>query len=589
MQFDHIEIDTNDEFREVADALNGLGRAAVEVSNEQAATLRKGIGDIFVNLARRNQSLLDRQIEFIDRLEANEQDPDQLDNLFRLDHLATRMRRNAESLLVLAGAEGPRRRTRNVSMTDVVRVAVGEVEDFARISMLAVEDVTMLGSAAVDLAHLLSELMENGTQYSPPDQIVEVVGRRIADGGYIVSVSDHGVGMNEQQIVEANELLRHPPAVGLSMSRSLGFVVAATLAARHSIGVRIFPGSAGGVIAEVALPPGLIVGMAAPHGAAAAQPTRPAVANPAAPPAGKPMSAPSTPPSRAPQTPQLGSDPHLSSGPLRGAGTGSRTESGPGSGTGSGSRSGPGTSTSTGSGTGSTLPGAPDSAARPLPDAIPAAAFQPKEVVADFPVPTTLETRLPEGVVFETGVYGLLDRKPPATLPQPDPSAPQWFNSPAIPDVDIAVPNEGFGNPHNDGYGDVRNSGHSSSYSDAPGFAAPTESNAVPHTPMIGAPPQERSTQAISPFEGGFADFATPALPPARDRSPSAGSNLPVRRRGATSEPPAEEGPRMVASQRDPAEVRTLLYRYRGGQAAARADHTDGGSGPHTNRAAEQS
>ncbi len=141
----------------------------VEVAEEQAALLRKGIGDIFVNLARRNQTLLDRQIEFIDQLEANEEDPDQLENLFKLDHLATRMRRNAESLLVLAGAEPPRRRARPVALADVVRVAIGEVEDFTRINLLSLDEATVGGNAAVDLAHLLSELMENATQFSPPD------------------------------------------------------------------------------------------------------------------------------------------------------------------------------------------------------------------------------------------------------------------------------------------------------------------------------------------------------------------------------------------------------------------------------------
>ena len=154
----------------------------VEVAEEQGALLRKGIGDIFINLARRNQTLLDRQIEFIDQLEANEEDPDQLDNLFKLDHLATRMRRNAESLLVLAGAEPPRRRGRPVALADVVRVAIGEVEDFARISLLALDDVTVGGNVAVDLAHLLSELMENATHFSPPDTTVEIVGHRSDDG-----------------------------------------------------------------------------------------------------------------------------------------------------------------------------------------------------------------------------------------------------------------------------------------------------------------------------------------------------------------------------------------------------------------------
>lgn len=256
-----IEVTSHDEFGELAEAFNEVQRTAAEVAAEQAATLRKGISELFVNLARRNQTLLDRQIEFIDRLEANEEDPDQLENLFKLDHLATRMRRNAESLLVLAGSEAPRRRSKEVSITDVIRVAVGEVEDFARISLLAVDDAMALGSAAVDVAHLLSELMENGTQYSPPDRRVEIVGHRTNDGGYVISVSDQGVGMTEDQLRNANEMLAHPPAVGLSLSRQLGFVVVATLASRHGIGVRLAPSPAGGVTAMVTLPTALVVGV----------------------------------------------------------------------------------------------------------------------------------------------------------------------------------------------------------------------------------------------------------------------------------------------------------------------------------------
>ena len=204
------------------------------MAEEQGALLRKGIGDIFINLARRNQTLLDRQIEFIDQLEANEEDPDQLDNLFKLDHLATRMRRNAESLLVLAGAEPPRRRGRPVALADVVRVAIGEVEDFARISLLALDDVTVGGNVAVDLAHLLSELMENATHFSPPDTTVEIVGHR-ADDGYTLSVSDQGIGMSADQLAEANTQLARPPLVGLALSRSLGFIVIGRLASRFGV------------------------------------------------------------------------------------------------------------------------------------------------------------------------------------------------------------------------------------------------------------------------------------------------------------------------------------------------------------------
>ena len=259
LQATHIDLRSEDEFAELAAAFQAVEQTALDVAAEQNRTLRKGISEIFVNLARRNQSLLDRQIEFIDRLEANEEDPDQLENLFKLDHLATRMRRNAESLLVLAGAEAPRRRAREVSLTDVIRVAVGEVEDFARITLLAVDEAQAVGTAAVDVAHLLSELMENGTQYSPPDRRVEVVGHRTNDGGYVISLTDHGVGMSAEAMSTANELLAQPPVVGLSLSRSLGFIVVSTLARRHAISVRLTEAAAGGVTALVTLPPSLLV------------------------------------------------------------------------------------------------------------------------------------------------------------------------------------------------------------------------------------------------------------------------------------------------------------------------------------------
>ena len=255
-----IDVRSSDEIGQLGEAFNAIQQVTVDVADEQAALLRRGISDIFVNLARRNQALLDRQIEFIDQLEANEEDPDQLENLFRLDHLATRMRRNAESLLVLAGAEPTRRRGRPVPLTDVVRVAIGEVEDFARISLLALDDVAVSGNVAVDLAHLLSELMENATQFSPPDTQVEIVGHRTKENSYVVSVSDQGIGMSAEQVAEANDLLANPPLVGLTLSRSLGFTVIGRLASRFDISVRLTSSPAGGVTALVTLPPSLIAG-----------------------------------------------------------------------------------------------------------------------------------------------------------------------------------------------------------------------------------------------------------------------------------------------------------------------------------------
>jgi signal transduction histidine kinase len=249
-----IDIDSKDEIGQLADAFNSIQQVTVEVAEEQAQLLRKGIGDIFVNLARRNQTLLDRQIEFIDQLESNEEDPDQLDNLFKLDHLATRMRRNAESLLVLAGAEPPRRRGRPVALADVVRVAIGEVEDFARIQLLSLDDATVGGNVAVDLAHLMSELMENATHFSPPDTMVEIVGHRADSGGYVISVSDQGIGMSADQLAEANVQLARPPLVGLALSRSLGFIVIGRLASRFDVQVKLTNSPSGGVTALVTLP-----------------------------------------------------------------------------------------------------------------------------------------------------------------------------------------------------------------------------------------------------------------------------------------------------------------------------------------------
>lgn len=278
-----LAIGGRDEIGQLAQAFNTVQETTAQVAADQSILLRKGVSDLFVNLARRNQALLDRQIEFIDQLEANETDADQLENLFRLDHLATRMRRNAESLLVLAGAEGPRRRGRPVPLADVVRIAVGEVEDFTRINLLSLDEVSVDAAGAVDLAHMLAELMENATQFSPPETRVEVVGHRTRDGGYVVSVSDQGIGMSPDHLVEVNEQLANPPVMGLALSRALGFTVVGRLAARHGLRVRVTSSPTGGVTALTSIPPELLVeeapATARPGGAArpVEAPARPAV------------------------------------------------------------------------------------------------------------------------------------------------------------------------------------------------------------------------------------------------------------------------------------------------------------------------
>ena len=253
-----LEVRSSDEIGQMTEAFNAIQQVTVTVAEEQSILLRKGIGDIFVNLARRNQSLLDRQIEFIDELESKEQDPDLLENLFRLDHLATRMRRNAESLLVLAGAEPARRRAKPVALTDVGRVALGEVEDFTRVELLDLDNAIVAGNLAVDLSHLLSELMENATHFSPPETAVEVGGQFGSDGAYVLTVADHGIGMSGDDLTQANQLLANPPLVGLALGRSLGFVVVGRIADRLGLRVHLNASPAGGVTAVIALPPDLV-------------------------------------------------------------------------------------------------------------------------------------------------------------------------------------------------------------------------------------------------------------------------------------------------------------------------------------------
>ena len=198
-------VKTRDEVGDVAEALNTVQETALELAVEQAV-LRRNIADSFVNLGRRNQNLLGRQLDFITELESNETDPDTLASLFRLDHLATRMRRNAESLLVLAGIDPPRRWSAPVRLNDVIRAALGEVEDYQRVSVAGVEPATVVGSAAADLAHLIAEFVENALTFSPPDQNVEIRGRHI-DAGYTLAIIDNGFGMAPDDIERANRRL----------------------------------------------------------------------------------------------------------------------------------------------------------------------------------------------------------------------------------------------------------------------------------------------------------------------------------------------------------------------------------------------
>jgi signal transduction histidine kinase len=271
-----IEVRADDEIGRLAHAFNAVQLVAVDVAAEQSLLLKKGISDLYVNLARRNQALIDRQIQLLDQLEAEEQDTEVLKHLYLLDHLATRMRRNADSLLILAGSESGPRRTKSIEVVDVVRAALSEVEDYERVELGTLATATLHGPSGGDVAHLVAELLENATQFSPPDSMVRVDGAGTS-GGYQIVITDRGVGMRQDQLDELNGVLRDPPVTGLALGHALGCLVAARLAARHGITVRLRSTEGEGVAAYVILPAPLLV---EEHGAPRPTPIEPSVTAP---------------------------------------------------------------------------------------------------------------------------------------------------------------------------------------------------------------------------------------------------------------------------------------------------------------------
>jgi PAS domain S-box-containing protein len=233
---------------------------------EQAA-LRQSISDLLHNLARRSQGLVDRQLELIDELERNEVDPDRLQELFRMDHLATRMRRNVENLIVLSGVDQRRRWSESVPLHDVVEAAVAEVEDYSRVQVAGIHSLALVGQAASDVAHLLAELVENATTFSSPTTRVEVSGGPTGNG-YVLEIEDHGIGMSDAELAEANRRLAEPLAADVAVSRMMGFHVVGRLAARHGIRVQLRHCWFGGVTALVLLP-AVLLGSAGEHPAMA--------------------------------------------------------------------------------------------------------------------------------------------------------------------------------------------------------------------------------------------------------------------------------------------------------------------------------
>ncbi|MEU2242117.1 nitrate- and nitrite sensing domain-containing protein [Streptomyces sp. NPDC018338] len=249
-----IPIDSQDEIGEVARAFDQVHREAVRLAAEQAM-LRGNVNAIFTNLSRRNQSLIEGQLTLITDLENNEADPDQLENLFKLDHLATRMRRNGENLLVLAGEEPGRRWDQPVPLVDVMRAASSEVEQYERIELAGVPEAEIHGQAVTDLVHLLAELLENATTFSSPQTKVRVTATRLPDGRVMVEIHDKGIGLTAEDFADINHKLADPPTVDAAVSQRMGLFVVGRLADRHGIRVQLRPsGEQAGTTSLVMLP-----------------------------------------------------------------------------------------------------------------------------------------------------------------------------------------------------------------------------------------------------------------------------------------------------------------------------------------------
>ncbi|MFK0167700.1 nitrate- and nitrite sensing domain-containing protein [Streptomyces sp. NPDC090306] len=258
-----VGVHSRDEIGQVAAAFDDVHREAVRLAAEQAL-LRGNVNAMFTNLSRRSQGLIQRQLSLISELESREADPDQLSSLFKLDHLATRMRRNGENLLVLAGEEPGRRWTRPVPLVDVLRAAASEVEQYERIELAAVPTTQVAGRVVNDLVHLLAELLENATSFSSPQTKVKVTGHALPDGRVLIEIHDTGIGLSPEDLAAINERLASPPTVDVSVSRRMGLFVVGRLSQRHGIRIQLRPSDSGGTTALVMLPVDVAQGGAKP-------------------------------------------------------------------------------------------------------------------------------------------------------------------------------------------------------------------------------------------------------------------------------------------------------------------------------------
>jgi len=246
-------VDARQEIVQVARAFDQVHSEAVRLAGNEAM-LRRSFNAMFVNLSRRSQSLIERQLSLIDSLEQSEQDSGRLSSLFRLDHLATRMRRNSENLLVLAGHEVTRRWSQPVPLVDVLRAAISEIEQYERVVLNVQPGIVVVGQAVNDVVHLVAEIVENATTFSPEDTQVYVSGQPLSSGGVLLDITDNGVGISDQEMSHANWRLDNPPVVDVAVARRMGLFVVGRRAARHGVRVRLRHAQAGGLTALIWLP-----------------------------------------------------------------------------------------------------------------------------------------------------------------------------------------------------------------------------------------------------------------------------------------------------------------------------------------------
>ncbi len=254
-----MPVDTSEEVGQVARSFDVVHERAVRLATEQAM-LRDNVNDMFVNLSRRTQALVERQLSELDKLEQNERDPDQLAQFFVLDHLAARMRRNSENLLILSGVGVARRSSKPVPVNEVIGAAQSEIESYARVVVKPGPESLVQGRVVNDVAHLLAELLDNATKFSAADTKVTVTSTHVRSGELAIQISDRGLGLSEDELADINNRLTDPPPFDMAVSRRMGLYVVARLAKRHDIKVRLHGEFNAGTSAVVVLPKKLTAG-----------------------------------------------------------------------------------------------------------------------------------------------------------------------------------------------------------------------------------------------------------------------------------------------------------------------------------------